>query len=329
MMEASKPLVSIVLATYNGQGFLAEQIESILTQSYSNTELIITDDASSDGTGAIIDKYSHLQNISVIRNRRNAGSTVNFQIGLAHAKGDYVAFSDQDDVWMPGKIEKSVSALLEKDADLVFCDALLMDDNGKLLGSSLWREIGFTKRKQTAFLSNAAFPMLLRDNYVTGATMVLKRKLALQACPISPGWVHDAWMVLIATCCSAHVTLIDEPLMSYRIHAGQQIGVKRKGNRFTDSRKWFDAKARMWAALRSFLLDKSGSGEFNVDSAALRLVEMNLSHIIFRQNLPDSRRSRIRPVLSELASGGYFRYSRGLSSMMKDLFVSHEGEART
>src|SRR5687767_13263616 len=122
------PLVSIALATFNGQRFLAEQLDSLLRQTYSNLEIIISDDGSTDATVNIVASYAAAYpHIFVYRNTGEKGVASNFQHAIRQCKGDLIAFCDQDDIWLPGKIEKLVKEI--GDASLIYHDSLLINEN--------------------------------------------------------------------------------------------------------------------------------------------------------------------------------------------------------
>ena len=108
--DINKPLVSVVMATYNGERFIAEQLESILTQTYSNLEIIIVDDRSTDQSYTILESYAAKDTrIRLFRNEQNLGYVKNFEKGLSLAGGVYIAPSDQDDIWLPHKITTLVN----------------------------------------------------------------------------------------------------------------------------------------------------------------------------------------------------------------------------
>src|SRR5438477_882164 len=99
-----KPLISIVLCTYNGEKFLREQIDSLLNQTYPNLEIIISDDASIDTTSQILETYKSDQRVKLFLQPHNSGSSKNFDFAIQKAKGEFIAFSDQDDIWLQENI---------------------------------------------------------------------------------------------------------------------------------------------------------------------------------------------------------------------------------
>ncbi|MEK7198913.1 MAG: glycosyltransferase, partial [Bacteroidota bacterium] len=104
-MKANYPLISVVMATYNGERFLSEQLESILSQSYPNIEMIVVDDGSVDSTVALVESYiKRYPAIRLYVNEENLGYIKNFEKGMLLANGEYIALSDQDDIWRKDKL---------------------------------------------------------------------------------------------------------------------------------------------------------------------------------------------------------------------------------
>ena len=139
--------IDILLATYNGQKYLNEQLDSILNQTYNNFRLIISDDASSDDTKKILEEYKKKDSrIEVYYHEENLGYVKNFEFLLSKVENEFYALADQDDIWLQNKIENAVKSLNENNADLYFCDLLLINDEGKEIGNSFWKEKGFYKK---------------------------------------------------------------------------------------------------------------------------------------------------------------------------------------
>src|ERR1700712_5400324 len=100
------PLISIVLCTYNGEDFLKEQLQSLLNQSWTNLEIIVSDDHSTDKTIDILNEYNNHPSFRLFMQKENLGPIKNVEFALRQATGPYIAFCDQDDIWKPGKIEQ-------------------------------------------------------------------------------------------------------------------------------------------------------------------------------------------------------------------------------
>ena len=121
--------VDILLATYNGEKYLKEQIESILNQTYKNIQIIISDDCSKDATRDILKEYENNEKIKVVYQEKNLGYVKNFEFLLKQVESDIYMLSDQDDVWKKEKVEKTVEKLKQENLDLVFGDLEVVDEN--------------------------------------------------------------------------------------------------------------------------------------------------------------------------------------------------------
>ena len=129
--------IDIILATYNGEKYLKEQLDSILNQTYTNFRLLISDDCSQDSTKEILKEYEEKDNrIKVFFQEKNLGYVKNFEFLLTKVEGSIYALSDQDDIWNKDKVEKSYNKLKEEHADLVFTDLEMIDEEGKTIKDS-------------------------------------------------------------------------------------------------------------------------------------------------------------------------------------------------
>lgn len=136
MME--QPLVSIIMPSYNAENYIAESIESVLHQTYSNWELIITDDRSSDRTSEIVQAYCQKDSrIDFVIAKRHTGIAGTRNQCLARVKGRFVAFLDNDDLWVPEKLEKQVRFMLEKNCAFSYSEYELMKEDGSLKGKTI------------------------------------------------------------------------------------------------------------------------------------------------------------------------------------------------
>jgi glycosyltransferase involved in cell wall biosynthesis len=126
-MISSHPLVSVIMPNYNNEKYLAEAIESVLNQSYSNFELIVVDDGSTDGSLEIIKDFDHLLTcISTV----NRGAAAARNLGILNSKGSVIAFLDSDDLWKQKKLEVQVKQMIRNDVDLVYCHVQEIDQRG-------------------------------------------------------------------------------------------------------------------------------------------------------------------------------------------------------
>ncbi|PWJ59090.1 glycosyltransferase involved in cell wall biosynthesis [Dyadobacter jejuensis] len=203
-----KPLVSIALCTFNGQAHLKPQLETLLQQSYSNLEIIVIDDASTDDTYAILLQYAaKYPHFKVYRNERNKGYNRNFEQALQKCSGDLIAICDQDDLWHPKKIEKQVEAI--QGHQLIYHDSELIDAQGKSLQLRMSQKFNFYRGTNPA-----AFLFI---NCVSGHSIMLKRTVLDKALPFPNSGHYDQWLAFVAAS-QGSIDYLDEALVYYRQH---------------------------------------------------------------------------------------------------------------
>ena len=197
-----------MLCTYNGERFLQVQINSLLQQTYPNLEIIVSDDHSTDGTIAILAQYQSDPLFNIYFQKVNVGAISNFELATCKASGEFIAFCDQDDIWLPEKIEKLFQAI--GDHWLVYSDSILVDEEGQSMQKNLSQ-----LRKMYSGADTRGFVF---SNVVWGHTMMVKRQLLPYLLPIPIGVPHDIWFALKATICTG-IVYLDEPLTLYRQHS--------------------------------------------------------------------------------------------------------------
>ena len=207
--SSSSALVSVILGTFNGEKYIREQLDSILNQTYSNIEIIITDDASTDETIDILKEYQNKfsDKVKLLLNDKNVGYVKNFERGVRQAKGELIAFSDQDDYWYPNKIEEKVKNI--GDNDVVYCDSNLVDE-------SLNEKEGLFSNSHNFVDSKNPLNFTIR-NCVSGHAMLFKRSLLGNNFSFPKKIPHDWWITFLASFKNG-VKYIDIPLVKYRLH---------------------------------------------------------------------------------------------------------------
>lgn len=219
--------ISVALCTYNGAKYIEEQIKSILNQTYVVNEIVIGDDKSTDNTLDIIKNLLINSNIdlNIIENENNLGFKKNFYNTISRCKGDIIFFSDQDDVWDNNKVKKTIEIFQQNpNALLVFSNAYVTDENLNVK-SYLFDSLHYKKE----FMENPMnkFKYLLADNYVTGATTAIRKELIKMCHPIPLEIAHDYWFAIVASLYDGLYS-IEEPLISYRQHNSNTIGINNK-----------------------------------------------------------------------------------------------------
>ena len=220
----NSPLISIIVCTYNGERFLEEQLQSIFNQTYTNLEIIIADDRSSDGTILILKRYEGIPNVKIHYNEKNLGFIKNFELAATLATGDYIAFSDQDDIWLPHKIEKLLSAI--KGYSLVYSNSILINEKGE----SLNKKLSDFRKMKTEITNSIGFAFF---NVVSGHTMMMSKELLKWVLPLPDILYHDWWIAAHATNLKG-VKYVDEALTLYRQHpktVTKTIITKKAGSR--------------------------------------------------------------------------------------------------
>lgn len=239
-------MISVALCTYNGEKYIGQQLDSILLQSMPVDEIVVLDDNSQDSTFDVLSEYAKkYQQIRLIRNEVNIGYRKNFERALVESKGEYIFFSDQDDVWHPGKVKESIDYLQTSGKLGAFTDADLINQDGSSLETSLFIHQNLIPYIENELLQKYIFEILsLKGNFVTGATLVVTKEAKDLIIPFrtSKGIAHDEWIALKLSSLQK-LGYINKKLMSYRIHPSQQLGLDlRQGQRKDDLLDCFFSK---------------------------------------------------------------------------------------
>jgi len=198
-------MISVCMATYNGESYIKEQIQSILPQLKDGDELIVSDDGSTDNTLEIVFSFESLK-IRVLQGPQN-GLIKNFENAINAAKGDYIFLCDQDDIWLENKVNVFKTAF-ENGADLIVSDCRVVDANAKIINESFFS----LRNSRLGFLPN-----LLRNGFL-GCCMAFKAELKPKILPFPKNIpMHDWWIGLVASL-YGEVVFINQPLILYRRH---------------------------------------------------------------------------------------------------------------
>lgn len=328
---------SVAMCTYNGARFAGAQLASIAAQTRLPDELIVCDDRSVDETASIVESFAASAPFPVRLhvNARNLGSTKNFERAMALCEGDLIALSDQDDIWLPEKLARLEAEFARSPLPgLLFSNAQIVDEEGEVSGEGLWESLGLSREELARLKTGAALGDLLSGATVTGATMALRAKYRELVLPIPEDLplIHDAWVALLIACV-APVLPVEERLVLYRQHAGQQVGPLKRASSIGGFKALATGEARaalrranpyaeMLAVVRAArrrLLERRGE-QFDAERA-LHELEARIAHLEARAGLPQARLRRAGTVLRELLRLRYHRYSNGLASAAKDLLA--------
>jgi glycosyltransferase involved in cell wall biosynthesis len=224
----AQPLVSVILPVLNGERYIPDQIDSILAQTYSNLELIVCDDCSTDRTAEIVREYMRKDpRVRLAQNEKNLKVSATFQAHCHLCRGEFIAPSDHDDFWLPEKIGLMVDYLQKHpETDLVFTDSMVMNSDLSEKKGSFQRTIGNPSRG-----GPVPIDVLLERNLVAFHASMFRKKLISKIVPIPQGFMYDIWTALV---CSLNSPLgyIDRCLDLYRQHQSNMVGVSSRGLKY-------------------------------------------------------------------------------------------------
>lgn len=228
-----KKNIDILIATYNGEKYLKEQLDSILNQTYKDIRIIISDDCSKDSTANILKEYKQKDSrIELYLQEKNLGVVKNIEFLLSKVKNELYMLSDQDDVWLPKKVEKSVEKLEKENADLVFGDLEVVDEKLDTIYPS-FGDFMLLNKKIDKYINTNKINYLY--NCVTGCTVLSKKKFIDKIVPIpteSKYLIHDHWIGLILSL-NGKLAYMNEKYIKYRQHGNNQVGTDKISHGFT------------------------------------------------------------------------------------------------
>ncbi len=269
------PTIDILLATFNGEKYLSEQINSILNQTYAHWRLIIRDDGSQDRTVSIIDDFKNRYpgKIIVIKDDRgNLGACRNFSTLLERAEADYIMFCDQDDIWLPKKIEttyRKMSEMVNQYTDrlplLVYTDMKVVDKNVKIVADSYWKYQACNPR------SGKILSRLLVSNVIIGCTVMMNKALRDLSIPFSQGALMHDWWAGLASVVFGKNEYVEEPTVLYRQHESNVVGATWKMSIGSILQKIIDIKKH-----RKFLVQTQKQAKAFIDHYRSQLSPLDL-----------------------------------------------------
>ena len=222
--------VTILLATHNGAPHLAAQLDSLLAQTHGDWRLLARDDGSTDRTVEILRTYQaeHPDRMTVVAGKGpQLGARGNFAALMAQADADYLMFCDQDDVWLPDKIERTLAEMQRIELhngvttpSMVHTDLAVVDEELRGVSDSLWRF------QHSDPVGGKALNRLLVQNTATGCTIMINRALLELSIPVpAEAVMHDWWLALVAAAFGA-IGHVAAPTVLYRQHGGNDIGAR-------------------------------------------------------------------------------------------------------
>ena len=263
----SEPFIDILMATYNGERFVGEQIDSIQRQTWKKWRLLVSDDCSVDGTLDVVRRYAAGDDrIRIIsENVKHGGAKENFFALMGYSDAPYCMFCDQDDVWLPEKVEKTLNIVKRLEAEspdspvLVFTDMKVVDGELNVVDGSF-------ERFSAIDPARTAFPQVVAQSLGAGCTMMgnaTVRDAALRIEKVDDVIMHDWWVSLIAAAFGS-IGYLDEPTSMYRQHGMNEIGALeyspvRRASHFDEMRESVAAtlkQARVFRSCYGELMDR-------------------------------------------------------------------------
>jgi len=325
MLEDQNGLISVALCTYNGELYITEQIQSILDQTVLPNELIICDDGSTDLTLKLLREVSARSPIPIYiyENEHNLGSTKNFEKAINLCKGNIIFLADQDDLWHKNKVEIMIDVFVSNPrTQAVFSNGDMIDASGDNLGFTLWDVFNLTAHRQARLNQGHALEVLLTNNVVTGAAMAFRTEYKRLMFPIPERWIHDGWIALMLSAVG-EIKCLDQPLIKYRQHDRQQVGAVERNLQQElrkvkeTGRSIYLSYAQQYLVALERLLNVSSDVNH---PEKMSLIADKAKHMLIRANITRDL-SRIPRITKELVTLNYDRYSNGIKSFLKDLFL--------
>lgn len=206
-MVNRKEKVSVAMATYNGEKYIKEQIETILNNLDDKDELVISDDGSSDMTIEIINKIND-KRITLLEGPKK-GLKKNFENAIKNTTGDLIFLSDQDDIWMENKVEKVLECFNNNNYILIQHDAIVVDEKDKVIYESFAEH----RKVKTGVIKN-----LIKNSY-HGCCIAFRKELIKEILPIPDNvYLHDEWIGIVAEL-NGKTYFLNEKLIKYRRHS--------------------------------------------------------------------------------------------------------------
>lgn len=319
----------MALVAFNREGFLREQLHSLVGQTRLPDEVIIGDDCSTDRTVDVIREFAARAPFRVCWyvNKRNQGYSRNLERAIQFCTGDIIVLCDDDDVCRPEKLEVTEEVLKHfPEAGLMISDSALVDDRMNSLGTTLWNTTRFTCEEAEVVLADPICT-LARNFIAAGHVLAFRQSLKQYILPfpqqLPRGVFCDVWIALVLASV-AEVVCVPRPLVAHRIHRDQIAGVR--GLVTSDERRRARARERLgigeFARLVEEVFDRVSA------RADTPLARRNLDRLIhwaghmkMQSRLSRARYRRLLPIAHAVLVGRYRRYSRGLLTAARDLLV--------
>lgn len=312
-----QPLVSIVMPVYNGENFVAEAIESVINQTYKNWELIIVDDGSTDRSREVISKYLCDARIKVIKHGGNLGIAKARNTGIERSQGSYIAFLDQDDLWLPSKTEKSLSKFKYSEAIGLVHTGLIMEstEDQKKITKSGYSKRSISRKIKELFLNEAPF-------YTASTVMVRKQcfdKLGLMDESLFGSDDKEMWIRIMVN--RYKIGCVEEALVIKREHASN---TSKDPRRLKDSIKVSNLICSKYPSLRKYKQKRLSNVHYSFACSEQRTGKLDLlwtrKHLIKAVQYDRFNWRAYILILASFCGPIIFKLSLSFKDLIRDLF---------
>ena len=219
--------IGVVVATYNGEKYISEQLDSIINQTRQPDVIVISDGGSTDSTLDVCESVLKESGIDykLLKSSKKLSVKDNFQKGFINCDAEFIFFSDQDDFWLPHKIELTMKYLSQENVVMAFTNATIVDQNLNPMGNNLWSSISFDQKGTKIFdqLDKKYLQEICKHNIVTGMCLGVRSSLKSTLLPFSENGIHDVWIAHLAIT-KGKVAAINEETVLYRQHGNNVVG---------------------------------------------------------------------------------------------------------
>lgn len=220
-------MISIAMTSYNGEKYIARQLETLLAQSLPADEIVICDDGSKDRTVEIIRNFVEMhqeKNIRLVENDENLGYVRNFYKAISLTSGDYIFLADQDDEWHANKIERSMQVMEAEQASVICTNSRLIDEKSRIIGDVSWFDRNPFIDSVTQKISPISFYELVIGNIAQGCTYCFTKDVKEAYLRVnSTNLIHDHQIMFVAALLGK-ACFLDEVLIDYRLHGSNMVG---------------------------------------------------------------------------------------------------------
>lgn len=316
--------ISIALCTYNGEKFIREQLQSLFDQTLKPNEIVVSDDGSKDNTLKIVQEFSNkgIIPIRILENKENLGVFKNFEHCIKECKGDIVFTCDQDDYWMPTKLEKHIQEHIKHpNANLVYSNAEVVINTLDNVLCPLWepKQIADKLKGKASFTS-----LVVKGQSIAGCCMSFKRDFFESILPIPDKIYHDDWIATSACLCG-EIIGINEFLIKYRQHSNNVVGIVR-GSKISYYKSLF-TNVKFYTDADNYIYQRHlvmFTNMFKHDYLKNYLIDNGIEGILSlyesRSNYRDKTFMHSLSQLSNSLIKGHYRLLNGFWTYLKDIY---------